>query len=64
MAIAAFARFRQNLRETLSHCGSGKDLIDRGFELDVDLAAEYGVSAVAPMLMQEQFVDSSTVRPH
>ena len=31
-------------------CLSGRDLIDRGFEIDVDLALQSEVSAVAPML--------------
>jgi len=57
LAVAAFTRFRRDLRGTLSRCGSGKELIGRGFELDVELAAEHGVSAVTPMLVQERFID-------
>jgi len=57
IAIAAFARFRQNLRETLLRCGSGKELVQRGFALDVELAAEYAVSPVAPLLANERFID-------
>jgi 2-phosphosulfolactate phosphatase len=59
MAVATFMRFRGDLRGTLSRCGSGKELIARGFELDVELAAEHAVSAVSPMLAQERFIDSA-----
>jgi 2-phosphosulfolactate phosphatase len=60
-AVAAFSRFRRDLRGALSRCGSGKELIDRGFELDVELAAEHAVSTVSPMLVQERFVDPGTL---
>ena len=60
MAIATFARFRQNLGGALFRCGSGKELVERGFALDVELAAEYDVSRVVPMLTRGQFIDGST----
>jgi len=60
MAIAAFARFRQNLGGALLGCVSGKELVERGSALDVELAAEYAVSSVVPILKREQFIDSST----
>ena len=56
LAIAAFTRFRHDLGGALSRCGSGKELIERGFASDVELAAEYDVSRVAPRLEQGQFV--------
>jgi 2-phosphosulfolactate phosphatase len=59
-AVAAFAHFRRNLGETLFRCGSGKELAQRGFALDVELAAEYAVSPVAPMLASDRFIDGST----
>lgn len=57
MAVETFMRLRQDLCRTLRRCGSGKELIGRGFELDVELAAEHAVSAVSPMLVQERFID-------
>jgi 2-phosphosulfolactate phosphatase len=60
LAVAAFMRFRRDLLGTLSQCGSGKELIGRGFELDVELAAEHAVSGVAPALVQERFIDAAT----
>lgn len=57
MAVATFTRFRRDLRGALSRCGSGKELIGRGFELDVELASEYAASGTSPMLLHERFVD-------
>ena len=59
-AIATFVRFRQNLGGALFRCGSGKELVERGFSLDVELAAEYAVSRVVPMLTGDRFIDGST----
>ena len=56
LAIAAFTRFRHDLGGALPRCGSGKELIERGFASDVELAAEYDVSRIAPRLEQGQFV--------
>jgi 2-phosphosulfolactate phosphatase len=60
MAVAAFARFRRDLAEPLFRCGSGKELVRKGFALDVELAAEYAVSSVAPVLANGRFIDGST----
>jgi phosphosulfolactate phosphohydrolase-like enzyme len=60
MAIATFARFRRNLGGALFRCVSGKELVERGSALDVELAAEYAVSTVVPILTREQFIDCST----
>ena len=57
MAAATFTHFHRDLRGTLSRCRSGKELIGRGFELDVALAAEHAVSPVSPVLVQERFID-------
>jgi 2-phosphosulfolactate phosphatase len=59
MAVAAYARFQPHLGETLFQCGSGKELVQGGFGLDVELAAEYGVSTVVPVLRKGRFVDGS-----
>jgi len=59
MAIAAFARFRLNISGALFGCGSGRELVQRGFARDVELAAEYAVSSTAPLLSHGQFIDAS-----
>ncbi|MFB2895348.1 2-phosphosulfolactate phosphatase [Aerosakkonemataceae cyanobacterium BLCC-F50] len=43
-AIAAYHQATPNLKHLLKQCSSGKELIGKGFEADVDLAAELDVS--------------------
>jgi 2-phosphosulfolactate phosphatase len=50
LTLAAFKNAQANLKELLFRCGSGKELIGKGFEEDVVLAAEINVSSVAPLL--------------
>jgi 2-phosphosulfolactate phosphatase len=57
LAIAAFERFRRNLYDAVSRCGSGRELIDRGYACDVELAAEYAVSSSVPELDEDRFID-------
>jgi 2-phosphosulfolactate phosphatase len=54
-AVAAFSHFQGNLMETLLGCRSGKELVQRGFALDVELASEYAVSSAAPRLVNDRF---------
>jgi len=58
-ATAIFERFRGDLREVLMQCGSGRELIERGLARDVEIAAEYDVSGVAPILRDGRFIDLS-----
>ncbi len=51
-AVAAFKHAQPNLLDTLNRCGSGKELIDRGFAEDVHLAAQLNVSRTAPLLVE------------
>jgi 2-phosphosulfolactate phosphatase len=55
LAAAAFERFRGNLAEMLYRCCSGRELIERGFSADVDLAAEWNVSRSIPRLKDGEF---------
>jgi 2-phosphosulfolactate phosphatase len=56
-AVAAFEHFRHRLPDAISECGSGRELLERGFARDVELAAEYSVSATVPILAGDRFVD-------
>lgn len=49
-AIAVFDRFQANLTDTLKQTGSGKELIAKGFAVDVKLAAELDSSDSVPVL--------------
>ena len=55
MAAAAFQKSRGELRETLRTSASGKELIERGFERDVDLAADLDCSRVVARLIGREF---------
>lgn len=57
MTVAAFLAFRLRLLEMLSGCASGRELIEAGYPQDVELAAEYAVSSVAPLLVEGRFVN-------
>jgi len=59
LAVAAFERFRGDLAGALSRCGSGKELVEKGFRCDVELASEYAVSSAVPMLAGDRFVNAS-----
>lgn len=50
-AVAAFKHAQPTLQATLSHCGSGKELIGLGFAADIALAAQLNVSSAAPVLV-------------
>jgi 2-phosphosulfolactate phosphatase len=50
MAVAAYTRFGDDLLGYLKQCGSGKELIGRGFAHDVELAAASNVSDAVPFL--------------
>jgi 2-phosphosulfolactate phosphatase len=56
-AEAAFVAFRQaDLLGRLRACSSGRELIERGFAADVELAARVGESGCVPVLSAEAFV--------
>ncbi len=56
LAAAGFSYFRENLSQALRESVSGKELIERGFGLDVGLAAELNVSTNVPRLVNRAFV--------
>lgn len=47
---SAFLAAEQDLKNLLLQCGSGKELVERGYKEDVNLAAELNVSACVPAL--------------
>jgi len=49
-AVAVFRHAQADLPDLLTRCGSGKELIGRGFAEDVQLAGQLNVSAAAPLL--------------
>jgi 2-phosphosulfolactate phosphatase len=60
LAIAAFGDFAGNLLDRLMSCSSGRELSERGFGHDVELAAQLDFSAVAPILKGDEFAPPAT----
>lgn len=52
-ALAATADVRAALRE----CGSGRELVERGWPADVEIAAERDADRVVPVLVEGRFLD-------
>lgn len=58
LARCGFQQAEAQLLATLSRCGSGRELIGRGFSADVALAAQLNVSRAAPHLVDGAYVDT------
>jgi 2-phosphosulfolactate phosphatase len=57
LAVAAFESIGGDYWRVLSECGSGKELIGRGFAKDVEIAAAYGSSSTVPLLRADRFIN-------
>lgn len=55
-AVTVFREARPALDEWLARCSSGKELIERGYQEDVFLAAQLDMSPSAPVLKDGAFV--------
>ncbi|MES2790139.1 MAG: 2-phosphosulfolactate phosphatase [Planctomycetota bacterium] len=55
-AAEAFQQTEATLRQRLRECSSGRELSERGFAGDVELAGEIGVSQCVPILIDGEFV--------
>jgi 2-phosphosulfolactate phosphatase len=56
-ASHAFEAAAARVRDVLAGCASGRQLIEAGFQQDVLIAADYDVSACAPVLRDGAFED-------
>jgi 2-phosphosulfolactate phosphatase len=56
-AAAAYRGVQSTLGNLMKQCGSGRELIERGFEQDVDLAVELNVSDCVPTLIDRAYVN-------
>lgn len=54
-ALAVFESVKENLLEEIKKCSSGKELVERGFEEDVNLASELNVSDCVPVLIEGSY---------
>jgi 2-phosphosulfolactate phosphatase len=60
-AAAAYRAARADLGAALSECGSGRELIARGYPQDIALASELDVSHAVPRLVEGAYVKTSGV---
>ena len=58
-AVAAHRDAAAEIGQRLAACGSGRELIERGFVADVELAAALDASSVVPTLDGRQLVDGA-----
>jgi 2-phosphosulfolactate phosphatase len=54
-AMAAFQAAQSDLRAHLFGCSSGRELVQKGFSADVEIAAGYDVSRAVPILRERAF---------
>jgi 2-phosphosulfolactate phosphatase len=54
-AAAAYDAVRERVPPELRGCASGRELVDKGFADDVDIAGEVGVSEAVPVLEGDAF---------
>ena len=55
LSAVSFGTVHSRLGEVLRDCDSGRELIDIGFDGDVEMAAELDVSAAVPVLVDGEF---------
>jgi 2-phosphosulfolactate phosphatase len=55
-ALAAWHADKEQLTTRLRQCSSGKELLERRFEADVELAAQLNVSSCVPILQNGAFI--------
>ena len=59
VALASFRAAERDLARLMASCVSGRELVERGFPQDVEVAAAYGASDSVPQLAGDAFVDFS-----
>jgi 2-phosphosulfolactate phosphatase len=57
LASKAYQGVCQSLKHLIKQCGSGQELIERGFEQDVDLASEINASNCVPTLVNGAYTN-------
>lgn len=56
VAVSTFQAFKKDLLGYLKKCSSGKELIAKGFESDVEIAAAYNISNCVPLFINNAYV--------
>ena len=55
IAVTAYQNIRLSIVDMVKQCSSGKELIERGFEQDIDLALQINVSNSVPTLINGMY---------
>jgi 2-phosphosulfolactate phosphatase len=55
-ALSAYLNVKPDLKHMLKQCGSGRELIEWGFEQDVEIASELDINECAPTLVDGAYV--------
>ena len=63
-ALDVYRSTGADLTQKIRTCGSGVELIDRGYETDVALASELDVSCCVPILDDIAYVSSAGLETH
>lgn len=58
IALEAFQSSKVNLKDVIGNSISGRELIEKGYEEDVDLACEFNASSTVPELKEGCFINS------
>jgi phosphosulfolactate phosphohydrolase-like enzyme len=53
----AYLNIKSDLGQALKQCGSGRELIESGFEQDVEIASELDISECAPTLVDNAYIN-------
>ncbi|WP_036479744.1 2-phosphosulfolactate phosphatase [Myxosarcina sp. GI1] len=56
-AVTVYQNLQHSLEYLIKQCGSGKELIERGFKRDVKLAAKLNVSNCLPTLVDRAYTN-------
>ncbi|MEO0770276.1 MAG: 2-phosphosulfolactate phosphatase [Cyanobacteria bacterium J06649_4] len=59
LASEAFRGVRQSLGDSIKQCGSGQELVKKGYEQDVELALEVNVSDCVPALVNGAYANNA-----
>ena len=58
-ALDVYRAAGADLSQTIRNCGSGVELVERGYETDVTLASELDVSCSVPILRDKAYINSA-----
>jgi len=61
-AVATYDSVKGTIDEVLCECSSGRELIEKGFSIDVRLAAEVDVTDAVPVLKNDAYTSVALLR--